>query len=295
VRSDSLTIPAEEAPENMLPNQAPVPGPSRLRAFWIPAHHPYSRPIAEALWPTAVLLPSLDEPAPTYDELYSPAMVKLVSKLVDLLHVQFGFATLPVETLEAFLNAAAKEGSRLVFTAHDILCPQVHDQVTYGRKLDLLMGAADRVVTLTSKAALAIKDGWGRSADIIPHPHVFSISDISKSVPRRVQVVGIHLKSLRPGIDLQWALQCAEAIVTERPKLSVRIDLNIPHNAQSGPKAALERLDRHPRIMISRHLKFSDSELLKYFRHCSAVLLPYRTSTHSGWDRGSSERLRCDR
>ena len=63
----------------------------------------------------------------------------------------------------------------LMYTAHDLRNPHHTDRVVHDGHLDVLIPAADALVTLTAGAAAEIARRWGRQAQVLPHPHVVDL------------------------------------------------------------------------------------------------------------------------
>ena len=91
----------------------------------------------------------------------------------DLLHVHFGFDARTPRDLAQFVAALRARLKPLVFTVHDLRNPHHADPADqHDAQLDVLVSAADALITLTPGAAAEIRRRWGREARVIPHPHV---------------------------------------------------------------------------------------------------------------------------
>ena len=90
---------------------------------------------------------------------------------------------------------------------HDLRNPHHHDRRLHDEQLDVLVPAADALITLTPGAAQAIEERWGRTAQVLPHPYVVDLPTVSLAMTvrsRRIQRpfrVGLHLKCLRATMD----------------------------------------------------------------------------------------------
>lgn len=177
----------------------------------------------------------------------------------------------------------------LVYTVHDLENPHVRDQAAHYRALDLLVREADQIVTLTSRAAARIDEKYRRRAAVFPHPHVAPFSVMARSGRLqswdKTQTLGIHLKSLRPSIDAVGVLGVMGQILRTAPTLRLYIDINDDARAAvtGDLRSALETLSRSAQVTVRTHRRFTDGQLWRYLESLDAVILPYSTSTHSGW------------
>ncbi len=101
-------------------------------------------------------------------------------------------------------------------------------------------------------------------------------------------MVGLHLKSLRPGLDATGSLLMMEEILAQSRWMRLRVDLNREETARANTKHSrvfelLKSMNAHPRIDIRIHDRFTDAQLWAYLRHVDVSVLPYRLGTHSGW------------
>jgi hypothetical protein len=156
--------------------------------------------------------------------------------------------------------------------------------------LDVLVPAADEVVTLTRGAAEVIRARWGRPATVQPHPHVLDPARIRRPRPSSPEfVVGVHVKSLRANMDPFPVLDTLVETVGGLEKATLQLNLHDeifdPDNHFHAPRSGLRLLDyaRHPRVDIRVHPYFTERELWQYLSSLSASVLPYRFGTHSGW------------
>ena len=104
---------------------------------------------------------------------------------VDVFHLHFGFDTCPPERLEQLTRVLRERGTPFVFTVHDLRNPHHDDRRMHDAQLDVLVPAADALVTLTPGAAQQIAQRWGREAVVIPHPHVVDLPTIAPTVGAR--------------------------------------------------------------------------------------------------------------
>jgi hypothetical protein len=207
----------------------------------------------------------------------------------DVLHLHFGFDAMSVERLEDVVRVLDSADKPLVFTVHDLHNPHFVDNTVHTAHLDVLVAAADELITLTPGAAHEIAVRWDRRATVLPHPHVAPLHLIGR--PRDGSptfVVGVHMKSLRPNLDPLAVLDTVVNTIAELPDATVRIDIDQDVLATDGPDSIrIERVLKHyrsvPGVAVRVHPRFTDAELWQYLTEIDVSVLPYRFGTHSGW------------
>jgi glycosyltransferase involved in cell wall biosynthesis len=210
----------------------------------------------------------------------------------DVLHVQFDFDVYTAPELRDIVSIVRARGIPLVFTVHDLRTTTREEPGEHEERLDVLVSAADALVTLTPGAAEAIHRSWGREAVVVPHPHVVDFQTMERSRRRRELRqrdswhLGVHLRWLRANMDAAVVPVLAEA-VRELP--TAVLDVFIHHDALEDPSrdpqltsylrsaAAEGTLHLHP------HEEMTDPELWESLTELDATVLPYRFGTHSGW------------
>ncbi|WP_197417547.1 glycosyltransferase [Mycobacterium sp. GA-2829] len=255
----------------------------------VPAAHPYVRAITD---PEHIVL--LDDPRPpgaTSPEQWWPPQFLDSSYLADesgyfdVMHVHFGFDATPPAELRGVIDVLTTRRKPLVLTVHDLHNPHFVDPRDHLARLDVLVPAADAVVTLTDGAARAIHERWGRRATVLPHPRVLPLTAIRGArTATETPVVAVHAKSLRANIDPLPVVDALLAVA--EPGWRLRLDLDA--NYRDSPRANLltaERIDALAArgVDVRVHPRFTDGELAQYLSEIDALVLPYRFGTHSGW------------
>lgn len=201
------------------------------------------------------------------------------------MHVHFGFDSTPPTVLRDVSDILTARRKPLVVTVHDLHNPHFADQREHLARLDVLIPAADAVVTLTAGAARAIEERWGRRATVLPHPHVLPEAAIGAPRPdRSTPVVAVHAKSLRANIDPLPVLEALLAAGDPSWQLRLDVDEDVHRSPRAGllPAECLDELaDRG--VDVRMHPRFTDDELVRYLTEIDALVLPYRFGTHSGW------------
>ena len=202
----------------------------------------------------------------------------------DLLHLHFGFDNVPVATLTDVVDVLRRHGKPLVFTVHDLHNPHFVDNTLHDAHLDVLVPAADVVITLTTGAAAEIERRWGVPATVVPHPHVAPLELVGRSRNAHEQfVIGVHAKNLRANLNPMALLDVVIATAADL-SATVRIDIDDDVMARAdGSADALRDYSAHPGVDVRAHPRFDDAELWEYLCHVDVSLLPYRFGTHSGW------------
>ncbi|KUI32816.1 hypothetical protein AU195_14760 [Mycobacterium sp. IS-1496] len=203
----------------------------------------------------------------------------------DVMHVHFGFDATPPAVLRDVVEFLTARRKPLVVTVHDLHNPHFRDPRDHLARLDVLIPAADAVVTLTTGAAAAIADRWGRRATVLPHPHVLTPAAVGAERPVWAQpVVAVHAKSLRANIDPLPVLDALLAAGEPGWRLRLDVDEDVRRSSRAGELTTV-RLDELSRrgVDVRVHARFTDRELQDYLGEIDALVLPYRFGTHSGW------------
>lgn len=212
----------------------------------------------------------------------------------DVFHVHFNLDGVSLQDLGSFVRVLRRLGKPLVFTAHDLVNVRTLDQELHWAQLEILVAEADELVTLTDTAARRIEDTFGRTAIVVPHPHVVPLGVISRASERLYASqlstfrVGLHLKSLRPGIAASTVLAYLLRLLPDCPWLELLVDvhtdalINLPE-AEAALPDLLEDASERPRCSVYQHPRYTDNELWRYLMSIDLSILPYRLGTHSGW------------
>ena len=243
-----------------LPDPRPCPAPSD-QAVW---------------WPPTML---------------DPQWVESNHDRFDVFHVHFGFDAQAVDNLRELVRVLRARHKPLVYTVHDLRNPHHIDPAAHDAHLDVLISAADRLITLTPGAAAVIANRWGRTAQVVAHPHVVDLPSLT--IPRRQRdefVVAVHLKSIRANMGCSAVIETLCRTVAALPDAVLRVDVHTevfdPASRNHHPDLVtrLRAAHRGGRLRLEVHECFSDDELWVYLRdEIDVSVLPYRFGTHSGW------------
>ncbi len=236
----------------------PIPVP--LRVASVPSDHPYVRHLAPVDGDAAVLrLP--DPPVPGApagrwwpSPVLDPAWLQAHADGIDVVHVHFGFEHRTAGQLRETVAVLHRLRLPLVLTVHDLQNPHLADQAAHEQALSVLVPAAAAVVTLTTGAAAEIARRWGRTATVLPHPHVVPLGRLAAPRPPSTGRVGLHAK----------------------PRAN-----NDPGAVRAELAEAVAGLGLHLAPELDRRL--SDDELWDHLAGLDVLVLAYRAGTHSGF------------
>ncbi|PCE15492.1 hypothetical protein AUC47_11375 [Microbacterium sp. SZ1] len=217
----------------------------------------------------------------------------------DVLHVHFGLESFSPDDLRAGLDAARRAGHPVVFTVHDLDNPQIVDQEPYRALLDVIVPAADRLVTLTPSAAAEIERRWGRESSVLAHPTLLdeaaaperetepdADADADADADDTVRV-GIHLRDLRPNIDAESAVRAAVDAARMWEGAGRRVAVEVLLNERVRDDRLADRVVAaaagQTAVRVRRTPYLDDAEIQAWLSGLDLFVLPYRHGTHSGW------------
>ncbi|HWM16056.1 MAG TPA: glycosyltransferase [Microbacterium sp.] len=278
-----------------------------IRVASVPANHVY----VEHLAPVVALVgaarvermpdPDPDDPGrSTVSRWWPPAMLEpswvRAHPEFDIMHVQFGFDTRTPAQLTELVAALRDTGRPLVYTAHDLRNPHHDTRNAHDAQLDVLVPAADAVITLTRGAADEIHRRWGVKALVLPHPHVVDFETMRRVADRRRHRsldrpfrVGVHVKSLRASMNPLSVIRVLAEAVKGYPNAVLQVNGHCDVLRSDGARynrALAEFLDdTAARGLLELHVHdfLDDQALWTYLASLDVSVLPYRFGTHSGW------------
>jgi hypothetical protein len=270
--------------------------PEPIRVASVPADHPYVRHLGAPGGDLVERLPDQRDPGQRGwwpPRMLEPEWVRENADSFDLFHVQFGFDGRHPEQLRELVDLLAEFDKPLVYTVHDLRNPNHDGHDLHDEQMAALVDGAAALVTLTDCAADQIGRRFGRTAEVIPHPHVVPLDLLggryaAARPPAAEPRVGVHLKSMRPnmvGVPLLRALTEGDGIAPARLRVDVHREIWDPAAPafRGDLRTTLEHLVRRDALDLALHDYFSDLELYDYLAELDVAILPYRFGTHSGW------------
>jgi len=270
--------------------------PSTVRLLSVPAAHPYVRSVTASSG-----IDVLDDPRPPGAPAgqwwppvaLDPQWIREHAADADILHIHFGTESFTPERLADTLDAARTVGWPIVFTVHDLVHPQLREQGVYQRQLDVLVPAADALLTLTPGAAAEIERRWGRRALVVPHPALLAAPPsrrravLRRSNRARTLRVGMHLKDLRSNVAAESAVEALRNAVQSLADdgIDAAAEVRMHHSVRdpAARKRVRELCDASGRITLVEHDRLDDARLAESLASLDACVLPYGYGTHSGW------------
>ncbi|WP_197381154.1 glycosyltransferase [Mycolicibacterium mengxianglii] len=269
-----------------------------MRVASVPASHVYVRHLGDLDGADGVV--RLPDPVPADGRtvpggwwpplMLEPGWVTDNHHRFDVFHVHFGFDAISPQALAEVMQELKMHNKPLVYTVHDLRNPHHHEPVAHRERQDVLVAAASALITLTSGAAQVISQQWGRSATVLPHPHVLDSGRME--TPRRQPepfVVALHVKSRRANMDPLPVLDTLAEAVAGLPgavlQINVHDEVFEPGNHWYAPEfgAALLDYGSLPHVRVHVLPYFTEDELWDYLSSVRVSVLPYRFGTHSGW------------
>ncbi|HEV2635226.1 MAG TPA: glycosyltransferase [Actinocrinis sp.] len=242
----------------------------------LPDPRPCGAPVGSQQWWPPVML--------------DPAWVRANRDAFDVFHVHFGFDAQTPQQLADLVAELRRWKKPLVYTVHDLENPHHREPEEHRRQLDVLVPAADHLITLTPGAADRIQTTWGRRATVLPHPHVVDLPRIEGARPTSdVYTVAVHAKSIRPNMAPLPVIEVIAQTVADLPQARLRVDIHPeiedPASYWYEPTVLprLRKLAESGALKLHVHDYFSDDQLWDYLQSVDLSVLPYRFGTHSGW------------
>lgn len=288
--------------------RGPVNSPMCVRVATVPGDHVYVRHVGfekehdNAL--TVTRLPDPDPDEPTHSAVsrwWPPVMLEDTwvdehRDDFDIFHIQFGFDARSPEQLRRLAHALRRAGRPLVYTVHDLRNPHHEARAEHDAQLDVLVPAADALITLTPGAASEIFHRWNRETLVLPHPHVVDFDRMgagrrlsTRREPGQEFRVGVHVKSLRASMDPQPVIEVLIDAIRDVPGGVLQVnghrDVLEPGGARydHGLAEFLRTAASDGSLELHVHDFLDDASLWHYLQSLDVSVLPYRFGTHSGW------------
>jgi hypothetical protein len=200
----------------------------------------------------------------------------LARRGIRVVHLHFGYEMLDPGQLSSWIDELHAHRVSLVYTAHDLDNPHLVDQRRHRQLLELVVGAADVVLTLTDHAARQLA-AIGATAVVVPHPHVVPLRRMLRRRRRTGGSMYVHAATCRPNFDIDLLVRVATRVA---PTTGLRVHVRTPFDVRRAELAA--RLGPIAGVHLEACERLDDAALWHRIGHASAVVLPYRWGTHSG-------------
>jgi len=256
----------------------------------VPSSHPYVRAVTD---PARVeLLPDPTPPGVPAGQWWPPQMLlpewlDTHAQSFDLMHLHFGLESYTAHELAETVATLRRLGRPLVYTVHDLENPQLVDQRAHRAALDVVIAAADELVTLTGSADDEVRRVFGRATNVLPHPTLVQGDDVPTGTPHGVTRVGVHLRDLRPNIDGVGTTATLVRAIADLRAQGALVEAVVRMNDRvrdDEAAASVETLAAGADGMrVERGPRLDDDALSTWLAELDACLLPYRHGTQSGW------------
>lgn len=286
----------QEHPSETLPEHR------TLTVASVPSGHVHVRHLSPLVGEGPYRLPDPDPDGPvrTSGATWSPPTMLTTdwasTAQFDVFHLHFGFDACPPDQLQALVDVLRRRGKPFVFTVHDLRNPHHLDRTLHDAQLDVLVPAADCLVTLTHGAAAEIERRWGRRAHVVPHPHVVDLATMeavqrARAARGRRETfrVGMHLKSLRADMAplrlLPTLVEAVGGLDDAVLQVNGHRDLLEPGGDRFDPALHrwLRQAEEQGQLELHVHEPFDDDSLWAHMASLELSVLPYRFGTHSAW------------
>ena len=145
----------------------------------------------------------------------------------DVFHVHFGFDAIAPEDLRRVVEELEQHDKPLVYTVHDLRNPHHSEPTAHEKQQEVLVAAADSLITLTRGAARTISNAGVEMRWSCRIPTCLRSARIR--LPRPGQspfVVAVHAKSVRANMDLPPVLDALVPVIEALPDAVLQIDLH---------------------------------------------------------------------
>lgn len=252
-----------------------------LRIFHVPSHLVYASKLRGPGF--------IPVPPPSGRPLTVRALLALENwDFFDVLHMHTVELTDTGE-LAALQNSMRRRGKGLVFTVHDLVPGIESDLAAFHKKTQLMLDEAASVFTLTGVAADLVFARFGRRPIVIPHGFAVEPAIVSRSEPSRPkerEPALLAFGAMRANRQFVSMVQAWCTLPVGRVPLDVvlrsvgsadreryRAELiKLQKAAAENPDLSVEIIDR----------MLSQQELVDRCLKVDALILPYRSITHSG-------------
>ncbi|MBT0767716.1 hypothetical protein KIH74_02195 [Kineosporia sp. J2-2] len=269
-----------------------------IRIAALPGRGVYVRHLGHPEGVDGVHRPTVQMPgsAPRPPAAFDPAWIEHHLGDMQIVHVHALAPRMTAEHVRAAVDATRAAGRPLVVTAYHLSDPTGLDEAGYAAQLDVLIPAADQVITLTRSAADEISRRWSVQAEVQPHPHAVDFVRMRRERPAPGHsgpfLVGVHLGSLRlPSDPVRVVSALAEAAKQAGPDADVRLLVFVHDHLLDSDSTRydpatireIERIVTEAGGAVKAHRPMTDSQLWDNIFGLDAALVPPFHGSHSVW------------
>jgi hypothetical protein len=211
---------------------------------------------------------------------------------MQIVHVHGVSPRLSPQDVTAAVAATRSAGRPLVVTAYHLSDPSGADEAAYAAQLDVLLPAADEVITVTDSAAEEIQRRWKVSASVLPHPHAVDFVRMRRARPfprRGPFVVGANLGSLRLPGDPVAVVSALAAATSELDGVRLEVHVHdhlLDSDSTRYDPVAMKEVDRVVTAaggVLRAHRPMTDPQLWDHLFGLDASFVPPLFGSHSIW------------
>jgi hypothetical protein len=266
-----------------------------IRIAALPGRGVYVRHLGHPEGVDGVHRPTVQMPgsAPRPPAAFDPAWLERNLGDMQIVHVHALTPRTSAEQVRAAVKATRAAGRPLVVTAYHLSDPTGLDPAAYAEQLDVLIPAADQVITVTGSAAEEISRRWSVTADVQPHPHAVDFVRMRRERPAvgptSPYLVGVHLGSLRLASDPVQVTAALAAAAQQTPGVRLVLfvhDHLLDSDSTRYDPATIREIDRLVTAAggtLKAHRPMTDSQLWDNIFGLDAALLPPFFGSHSLW------------
>ena len=242
----------------------PEPATDRLRVATLPGGGPY---VDAVLPPDVIRMSPFAGPGPWLAATY---LAEHAGE-IDVLHLHTGSGPVTAAAVQCWSETVRRSGIPLVVTVHRVQDAAPRPHAAEDDHLAAVLGTAEVVLTLTSGAADAIAERFGRTAIVVAHPWA-ATPDPDLGAERGL--VGLRLGAPGSGPGNQPAL--VRAALSGAVSGGGRLRVLAETGAHVSP--AVQRLAAGGELELVLH---RDDERAAQFQQLHVAVLPEARGTHS--------------
>lgn len=270
-------------------------GRRRISVATLPGRGLYVRHLANPEGVDAVHRPTVGwAGGPSRGGAFSTAWLRARLPETDVVHVLGLRPGQHPDDVRAAVDLVRGSGTPLVVTGYNLGDPDTPEGARLAEQLDVLVPAADAVVTLTEPAAQQMRKRWDVEPVVLPHPHVVNFVRMRQDRPvphpsgRGRLRVGTHLGSMLGGTEqVELVTALADAVRrTPNADLVVHAHRTVRDAGALSCSDAFQHVEAAVRSAGGRlvlHDRLSDGALWDHLAGLDVSVVPDLPGAHSIW------------